>query len=333
MRLTNAATQLGEGYRSPKTRPQSSPAQTSKPERHSNWHILGIASACWLVSFNVLATEHSVVSAEACVYHCEREEGVQNAGAQKTENIVDPPRSFSGAASASAGYNSGIFKAYAYAEASVPEGSSGGYDPLLRPYGVTGIAHVVVRDTIMLFSPSALPDWVIKFREPALDGDLAAHNSVFSSGNTNAYFKSTVKIEAQSYSYLRAVDPYFGEHETSSGSLAFVYIAGTPVTLTVEVEARASAIPRATCFVIYCPGGSSDSEVDFAHTMTWAGISEIRSASDGSLITDWTLTSESGTNWGGSASTVPEVATFIYLLAGLLSMRAACKFGVGRRAC
>jgi len=62
--------------------------------------------------------------------------------------------------------------------------------------------------------------------------------------------------------------------------------------------------------------GAATASGDFAHTLTWGGFTEVRDA-QGNLVTHYTLTSDSGTDW---SKPVPEPGTLPLVGAGLAGL-------------
>jgi hypothetical protein len=71
-------------------------------------------------------------------------------------------------------------------------------------------------------------------------------------------------------------------------------------------------------------GGTASAVVDMGHTFTWSGVTSITDGDTGEPITDWTLTSASGTDWANP--TVPEPCTLVLLALGAMALFSGRKF-------
>jgi len=87
------------------------------------------------------------------------------------------------------------------------------------------------------------------------------------------------------------------------------FVFGVPFDLELDVQSN-MAVNTFT-------GGRGGAFVDLSHTVFWEGISDVYLADDlgnplGDLITDWALSSDSGTNYAGSLAitAVPEPSTY-----------------------
>ncbi len=95
------------------------------------------------------------------------------------------------------------------------------------------------------------------------------------------------------------------------------FVFGTSFTMLADVTAFAQALYAASAFS------------DFAHSAYWGGISEVHLA-DGTVLTDYSLSSASGTDWSNAytrsppppppPSPAPEPGTVWLLCAGLLGL-------------
>lgn len=70
------------------------------------------------------------------------------------------------------------------------------------------------------------------------------------------------------------------------------------------------------------PGGSATTVLNLGHTFTWGGITSVTDADTGEAISDWTLTSSSGTDW--STAAVPEPASLL-CAASALALLVPCR--------
>ena len=116
--------------------------------------------------------------------------------------------------------------------------------------------------------------------------------------------------------------PCFGTHTFTGSppgnfSLTGTFIFGAPSVLTMILSANSNES--------WLDGfsGAATAEGDFAHTLTWGGFTEVRDA-NGNLVTSYTVTSDSGTDWSKPVA-VPEPATISLVATGLVAL------GVRRR--
>ncbi|HVN40722.1 MAG TPA: PEP-CTERM sorting domain-containing protein [Myxococcota bacterium] len=113
--------------------------------------------------------------------------------------------------------------------------------------------------------------------------------------------------------------PCFGTHTftgTPPGSFSFTgtVFFGAPAGLTVILSANSNESWLDTF------SGAATAEGDFAHTLTWGGFTQVRDA-NGNLVTNYTLTSDSGTDWSKPVA-VPEPATISLVATGLVALGA-----------
>ena len=143
--------------------------------------------------------------------------------------------------------------------------------------------------------------------------------SITLSGDTNSY-------DDERYSEFAKYDDtglnIFTSHD---GNDISPVPPGDPVVLRVPffygypvlVTALMSTAARGQTFT---GGGSFSAVMDASHSMYWEGISGVTNR-DGNAVTDFSLSSDSGTDWtrnfAPAASTVPEPAAVVLLLAGL----------------
>jgi hypothetical protein len=99
------------------------------------------------------------------------------------------------------------------------------------------------------------------------------------------------------------------------------FLFGVPFDLNVFLSASAQAVAGVASF-------TSTASADLGSTLEWGGILELRDGA-GNLVTDYAVTSESGTDW---SQPVPEPATVVLVAMGLLPLATAARRGVPRRA-
>jgi len=85
---------------------------------------------------------------------------------------------------------------------------------------------------------------------------------------------------------------------------------GSPIQLSVILSASDAASWD------YLTPGAATATGDVAHTLTWGGFTEVRDA-QGDLVTDYTVTSDSGTDW---SKPVPETGTVLLMGAGIVGL-------------
>jgi hypothetical protein len=107
--------------------------------------------------------------------------------------------------------------------------------------------------------------------------------------------------------------------------IPIVFGQSTYLGAQLEVQASASAgIPTLplddpTYFMTRSASGSAD----FEHTLSWDGIAQVTDA-HGNVVTGWSVSSESGTDYGNAITVVPEPAGWALWLAGLAGI-AVCR--------
>ncbi|HUL02435.1 MAG TPA: hypothetical protein VLV16_04285 [Gemmatimonadales bacterium] len=120
--------------------------------------------------------------------------------------------------------------------------------------------------------------------------------------------------------------PCFNTH-TFSGtppgifSLTAPVLFGSPAQLSVNLSALSNES------WLDFASGSATAEGDFAHTLTWGGFTEVRDA-QGNLVTNYSVTSDSGTDWSKPA---PEPATAVLVATGLIALGASRPVRANRR--
>ena len=103
--------------------------------------------------------------------------------------------------------------------------------------------------------------------------------------------------------------------EFRSGEEAFILnLTDVPFTFgrSIAVSLSLSTVSGTRTFNL----SSSRSEADYGHTMTWAGISNVRSASGNSINNFTAVSAESGFNFG-NIPPVPEPSTTLMLILGI----------------
>ena len=63
--------------------------------------------------------------------------------------------------------------------------------------------------------------------------------------------------------------------------------------------------------------------LDMGHTFTWGGITSVTDADTGEPITNWTLTSASGTDWATLAT--PEPSSLVCAISALILVALRCR--------
>lgn len=145
---------------------------------------------------------------------------------------------------------------------------------------------------------------------------MAAGNSVFRLSGQLLTRHTGIEIDTASWSGSDVSFPTNGIAGTYTFDIPFTM--GTPFLLFLSLNSEAQAFGASSV-------DDADAFSNFASTGTWGGISEVRLA-DGTLVSDYTVTSGSGFDWGhayGSAAApppitaVPEPGTCALMLAGL----------------
>ena len=73
-------------------------------------------------------------------------------------------------------------------------------------------------------------------------------------------------------------------------------------------------------------GGDALAVLNMGHTFTWGGITSVTDADTGEPITDWTLTSASGTDWATLAT--PEPSSLVCAAIGIACSAWAAPAGI-----
>jgi hypothetical protein len=138
--------------------------------------------------------------------------------------------------------------------------------------------------------------------------DIQAH-----SGATNTPFYAGRDDEWMFINGVTGPLPYGGNF-----SVDFKYLPGVPISISMQLE----AFGEVNSILGRPGGGSAQARADAARSLYWGGIQAF--AADGSEITDFTVTSDSGTDWRQSfiPSAVPEPSAPVLFMIGLAAVGA-----------
>jgi hypothetical protein len=96
-------------------------------------------------------------------------------------------------------------------------------------------------------------------------------------------------------------------------TFAMDFIVGQPTPVFWSIEVNGDAEVRDLDALTHFPGRASF-DVDFSHTLAWGPDTTVTDAVTGEVIHDWTITSQSGFNYGSpvsDGSPVPGPATLV----------------------
>jgi hypothetical protein len=96
--------------------------------------------------------------------------------------------------------------------------------------------------------------------------------------------------------------------------VTFFFENNTPELVTLNVYAYASAVVNDQN-ILNAQGGTAEAVLSLGHTFTWGGITSVTDADTGEPISNWTLTSTSGTDWATAA--VPEPSSLVCIAGGI----------------
>jgi hypothetical protein len=129
-----------------------------------------------------------------------------------------------------------------------------------------------------------------------------------------------------SSSDVPGADPSYAfiDEQFVGGAVAFTY--GTPFQVRVSINLGGMAFAGLPDAPPPYPMTSAAMVGDFSHTLTWAGLSDLRDA-NGNPVEDFSVTSLSGTDYrfAIAAPPVPEPATALLWAAGLAALGCAAR--------
>ncbi len=99
--------------------------------------------------------------------------------------------------------------------------------------------------------------------------------------------------------------------------ITFHFENNVPQQFGIEVSAISGATVLASD-LITLQGGSASATVKFGDTFTWGGITSVTDADTGHPIADWTLVSDSGTDWAHAAPEPSSIALAAFGFFGLM---------------
>jgi hypothetical protein len=105
-------------------------------------------------------------------------------------------------------------------------------------------------------------------------------------------------------------------------TFAMDFIVGQPTPVFWSIEGNGVAIVNDRDALTHFHGQASFDE-DFSHTLTWGPVTTVTDAVTGEVIHDWTITSQSGFDYGSpvsDGSPVPEPATLVLFGVGFAAL-------------
>lgn len=154
----------------------------------------------------------------------------------------------------------------------------------------------------------------------AVQGGLTAvlNGRAYADNIIDAYFRIDGGVSGASFTEAHArLSKGYDIGTTASGQeSATLRIDGIPFVFGQDINV--SLFLRTRSAIIVLDGAFASATADYAHSMTWAGLSNVRD-STGQWVTGYSaISADSGFDYAAQAAAVPEPATSALLAAGLL---------------